>query len=109
MARSITRATASGPAANFPIGPSYASRTFAASAAGITVTSAKVAAGKLTVTGKTPSPNQQLKLDGAFTTTSNGSNIYTFTIATYLPADCIVDLTLVSGAATGTSIIAAPA
>ena len=83
-----------------------ATAPLAASAAGITVTSAKVAAGKLTVTGKTPLPNQQVKLDGAFTTTSNGSNIYTFTIATYLPADCIVDLTLVSGAATGTSAVA---
>jgi hypothetical protein len=78
----------------------------AANAAGITVTSAKVASGKLTVTGTTPAANQQLKLDGTFTTTSNASKVYTFTIATYLPADCIVDLALVSGTATGTAPVA---
>jgi hypothetical protein len=84
-------------AALLPIG----SRT--AEAAGITVTDAKVAAGRLIVTGTTPGPSQSLKLDNHFTVNSNGAGLFTFRL-NYLPSDCIVDLK--AGAATGTAVVA---
>lgn len=76
----------------------------AAFAPSITVTDAKVQAGRLVVTGQSPSPNQQLKLDSRFTTTSNASKAFTFSIANYLPSDCIAQIT--AGALSTTATIA---
>jgi hypothetical protein len=75
-----------------------------AHAAGVTVTDAKIQSGRLIVTGLTPGPNQQVKLDGRFTVSSNASRAFAFSIANYLPPDCIVDL--VSGTATGVGVVA---
>jgi hypothetical protein len=67
----------------------------AAEAADVTVTSAKVQAGKLLITGTTPTAGMKVRLDGqtaaAFTVTSNASKAFTFNIV-YHPGDCIVAL-----------------
>ncbi len=60
-------------------------------AAGITISDAKIAAGKLTVVGKSPGANQAVKLDNQFTTTSNAQGTFTFNVV-YVPTDCIVRL-----------------
>jgi hypothetical protein len=73
-------------------------------AAGITITDAKIQSGRLIVTGTTPGANQQVKLDSRFTVISNASEAFAFSIANYLPSDCIVDL--VSGTATGVGVVA---
>ena len=75
----------------------------AAAAAGITITVAKVDAGKLIVTGHSPAANQTVKLDGRFTATSNASKLFTFNRSDYLPADCVVSLT--AGAASITAVV----
>jgi hypothetical protein len=75
-----------------------------AEAAGITVTDAKVQSGRLIVTGATPGASQPVKLDNRFTVTSSASGAFAFSIASYLPSDCIVDL--VSGTATGVGVVA---
>jgi hypothetical protein len=73
-------------------------------AAGITITDAKIESGRLIVTGVAPSPNIQVKLENYFTATSNASKIFSFSIANYLPPDCVVDAT--AGTAWGTGVVA---
>ncbi len=80
--------------------------TAPARAADITVTDARVAAGKLVVTGKTLTANTQVMLDSRFTATSNGSKIFTFNLA-YLPADCVVGLVEVGSTAAPTRAVVA--
>jgi hypothetical protein len=63
-----------------------------------------VQGGRLIVTGQSPSPTQQLKLDSRFTTTSNALKAFTFSIANYLPSDCIAQIT--AGALSTTATIA---
>lgn len=75
-----------------------------ASAAGITVTDAKVEGGKLVVTGRTPAASQNVTLDGSFTVRSNASRVFAFAISNYLPFDCVVDLK--AGTATGVGVVA---
>jgi hypothetical protein len=75
-----------------------------AEAAGVTITDAKIQSGRLIVTGATPGASQPVKLDNRFTVTSSASGAFAFSIANYLPSDCIVDL--VSGAATGVGVVA---
>ncbi len=74
-------------AAMLPIGGN------AAEAADVTVTSAKIQAGKLVITGTTLTAGMKVRLDGqpaaAFNLTSNGSKAFTFNIV-YHPGDCIV-------------------
>jgi hypothetical protein len=62
-----------------------------ASAADVTITDAKVAGGKLVVTGTTLTASMNLKLDGAFATKSTAAKAFTFNII-YLPTDCIVEV-----------------
>ena len=83
---------------------SISAGTAPARTAEITVTDAKIAAGKLVVTGKTLTANTQVKLDSLFTATSNSSKVFTFNIV-YLPADCIVDLVEVGSAAAPTQAV----
>jgi hypothetical protein len=75
-----------------------------AHAAGIAVKDAKIQNGRLYVTGTTATAGQQVKLDNRYTVTSNAQRSFTFSIANYLPSDCIVDLT--SGTATGVAVVA---
>ena len=77
-----------------------------ARAADITVTDAKIAAGKLVITGKTLTANTQVMLDSLFTATSNNSKIFTFNLA-YLPAGCIVNLVEVGSATAATRAVVA--
>ncbi len=64
-----------------------------AQAAGIVITDAEIAAGKLTVQGKSPSANQAVELEqGQFTVQSDASRNFTFNVV-YVPADCIVRVT----------------
>jgi hypothetical protein len=63
-----------------------------AQAAGIVITVAKIAAGKLTVQGKSPAPNQTVELDGKFSVQSDATRNFTFGVA-YVPADCVVQIT----------------
>jgi hypothetical protein len=63
-----------------------------ARATDITITNATVDSGLLVVSGKTPSPNQQIKLDHQITTVSNASRVFKFELSDYLPPDCIVEL-----------------
>lgn len=83
---------------------SISAGTAPAHAAEITITDAKIAAGKLIVTGKTLTANTQLKLDSLFTATSNSSKVFTFNLV-YLPADCIVDLVKVGSTAAPTRAV----
>jgi hypothetical protein len=64
-----------------------------AEAATITVTSATVTGGKLVVIGKTPGPNQTVRLDRRYSAKSNASSVFTFRITDYLLIDCKADLT----------------
>jgi hypothetical protein len=64
----------------------------AAQAAGFIITDAKIAAGKLTVQGKSPGINQTVELDAQFSVQSDASRNFTFNVV-YVPADCIVRLT----------------
>jgi len=65
----------------------------AAFAAGIVITDAKIAAGKLTVQGKSPAPSQTVELDGKFSVQSDASRNFSFGIG-YVPADCVVQITV---------------
>ena len=66
-----------------------------AHAADITVTDAKVAAGRLIITGKTTAPSTWVRLDGQigsqFNVKSDTEGAFAFAIV-YHPGDCIVDL-----------------
>jgi len=73
-------------------------------AAVVTITDAKVQAGKLIVTGQTPGASQNVTLDGRFTVKSAANKVFSFALTNYLPSDCIVDLK--SGTATGTGVVA---
>lgn len=75
-----------------------------AEAAAITVTDAKVEGGRLIVTGAASAAGQQVRLDNRFTAISNVSKAFSFSLANYLPSDCIVDLTV--GTATVTGVVA---
>lgn len=74
-----------------------------AQAAGITVTDAKIAAGKLVVTGTTPRANQLIVLEDQFQVRSNGSAVFSFQVV-YFPSDCVVGLK--TGTATQTAVVA---
>jgi hypothetical protein len=98
----------------FPIANSFAlillSATAATAAPDITVTDARVAGGKLVVTGKTTAPNTWVRLDGQtdsdFNVKSGADGAFAFGIV-YHPGDCIVDLQkLVSPTTLGTSTAA---
>ncbi len=71
-----------------------------AGAADITVTSAKIQAGKLVVTGKTAA-RARVRLDGqaAHTATANAKGKFKFDLV-YLPSDCVVTLETNQGAST---------
>jgi len=73
-------------------------------AAGVTVTDAKVQAGKLIVTGQTPNASQSVTLDSRFTVTSAANKVFSFALTNYLPSDCIVDLK--AGTSTGSGVVA---
>jgi hypothetical protein len=60
--------------------------------AGIIVTDAKIASGKLTVTGTNSKASTAVTLDGKYKATSNASRVFTFNLV-YHPDDCIVELT----------------
>jgi len=78
----------------FALGGSLALGAWSADAAGIVVTDAKIESGKLIVKGTTPSASQTVTLDGRFSTTSNTQSKFAFGIGigSYIPTDCIVDL-----------------
>jgi len=73
-------------------------------AAGISVADAKIQNGRLYVTGTTPGANERVRLEGRFTTSSSALRVFTFSVANYLPSDCVVDLA--AGSATGTAVVA---
>jgi hypothetical protein len=73
-------------------------------AAGVTVTDAKVQAGKLRVAGQTPNASQNVTLDGRFTVKSGANKVFSFALTNYLPSDCIVDLK--AGTSTGSGVVA---
>ncbi len=58
-------------------------------AADVTITDAKIAGGKLVVTGTTLTANMNLTLDDEFTAKSNAAKAFTFSVV-YVPPDCIV-------------------
>jgi len=60
-------------------------------AAGIVVTDVKIGAGKLTVQGKSPAPNQTVELDGKFSVQSDGSGNFSFGVP-YVPAGCVIEI-----------------
>lgn len=83
-----------------PVAGSFALIALAATAAmaeadDITVTDAKIAAGKLVITGTTATPNTWVRLDGqtgsAFNVKSEADGVFSFKIV-YRPGDCIVAL-----------------
>lgn len=59
--------------------------------AALAITSAKIEAGKLIVTGTTVSASQAVQLDGLFNATSNAQKVFTFNLGDYHPADCVVE------------------
>ena len=66
----------------------------AAGAPDLTITDAKIAAGKLVITGTTARPGMRLRLDGKsaadFNITSKSDRTFSFSVV-YLPKDCIVE------------------
>jgi hypothetical protein len=79
-------------------------------AADVTITDAKIAGGKLAVTGTTAAPNTWVRLDGQtardFNVKSGGDGAFAFGIV-YHPGDCIVDLQrLISPTALGAATAA---
>jgi len=72
-------------------------------AAGLVVTDAQIAGGKLTVTGTSPLANQSIELDGRFTTMSDAQRKFAFSVV-YVPADCIVQVA--AGSATRNAAVA---
>src|SRR4051812_43603298 len=68
-----------------------------ATVAAITVLSAKIEAGRLKVTGSSPT-GTSVKLDTVFSAPINSARTFSFSLL-YLPPDCIVDLTLVGAVA----------
>jgi hypothetical protein len=75
-----------------------------ASAAGIVVTDAKIASGKLIVSGTTPLAGQTVTIEGRFAARSNAQRKFAFAVSTasYLPNDCILDLTMPGSAVKAT-------
>jgi hypothetical protein len=65
--------------------------TLPAHAESITVTDAKIAAGKLVVTGTSTKANSTVTVDGQFTATSNAAKSFTFNLL-YHPDDCMVEV-----------------
>ena len=67
----------------------------AAGAPDLTITDAKIAAGKLVITGTTAHPGMRLRLDGKsaadFNITSKSDRTFSFSVV-YLPKDCIVNV-----------------
>ena len=59
--------------------------------AGITVTDAKIASGKLLVTGTNSKASTAVTLDGKYTATSSATRVFTFNLV-YHPDDCVVEL-----------------
>ena len=74
-----------------------------ATAADIAVKSAKIAAGKLVITGTTTAPNTRVRLEGQaaadFNVTSKPNKTFSFNLV-YLPSDCIVTLQKLTPAST---------
>jgi hypothetical protein len=60
-------------------------------AAGLVITDAKIAAGSLTVRGKSPLANQTVELDGKFSVQSDATRSFTFGVP-YVPDDCVVQI-----------------
>jgi hypothetical protein len=60
--------------------------------AGIIVTDAKIAGGKLTVTGTNSKASTAVTLDGKYTAMSSATRVFTFNLV-YHPDDCLVELT----------------
>src|SRR5690349_4148212 len=58
----------------------------------IVVSDAKIASGKLVVTGTSSKPNSTMTLEGQFTATSNAAKTFNFNVL-YHPDDCFVELT----------------
>ena len=73
-------------------------------AAAFAITDATVKGGKLIVTGTTTAANQPVKLDDQFTATSNGQNVFTFSLSGYHPANCVVQVKW--GSATQAAVVA---
>ena len=61
-------------------------------AAGLVITDAKIATGSLRVSGRSPSPNQMVDLDGRFSVQSDATRNFTFAVP-YVPSDCVVQIT----------------
>src|SRR4029079_8693879 len=71
----------------------------AAQAAGPAITYASINSGTLVVKG-TATANQTVTLDNTHTTTSTAGSAFTFSIAGYSPADCVVLVAVGTGRAT---------
>jgi hypothetical protein len=75
-------------------------------AADITVTDAKIAGGKLVVTGTTNRANDNVTLDGEYNAKSNAARAFSFDLA-YLPPDCAVELATAASATRPTRAVIA--
>ena len=75
-------------------------------AADVTITDAKIAGGKLVVTGTTNKANDNVTLDGEFSTKSNAAKAFSFDL-TYLPPDCAVELATAASATRPTRAVVA--
>jgi hypothetical protein len=72
----------------------------------ITINDAKIAGGKLVVTGTSVSAQTRITLDRQFNATSNPAKAFAFNLV-YLPPDCIVELTDAASAAKPTLAVVA--
>jgi len=72
-------------------------------AAGLIITDAKIAAGSLTIRGRSPLANQTVDLDGRFTVQSDATRNFAFGVP-YVPSDCVVQIT--AGASSKNAAIA---
>ncbi len=81
----------------FVVGPAFA--------ADVTITDAKIAGGKLVVTGTTATASMPLTLDDTYSGKSNGAKAFTFSLV-YLPPDCIVAINKTGAAAKTQAVVA---
>jgi hypothetical protein len=89
----------------FFAGAALAMSPLAAFAAATTVTDAKIANGKLVITGTSKGANSTLRLDGQFTAKSSATRQFTFDVV-YHPTDCTVELTEAGSAAPTRAVVA---
>jgi len=73
----------------------------------VIITDAKIESGKLVVTGQTPAPSTNVRLDNKYTIRSTAARNFTFSRNDYAPSDCIVEVAIVGATDAPTTAVVA--